>query len=135
VKPEEGASLARALGSSNLVLMNRHGATAVAGDIQALVFRAIYSCRNAEYLTQAKLIGIPSPLNPREAERAAEYNLAAGPVSRAWEYWSMRLAKAGGTPPRATKSTRSGARSGARSATARSKSPRGAKKTAKKGRR
>ena len=27
VKPEEGASLARALGRSNLVLMNRHGAT------------------------------------------------------------------------------------------------------------
>ncbi|MFL5059645.1 MAG: class II aldolase/adducin family protein [Xanthobacteraceae bacterium] len=135
IEPEEGASLAKALGPHWVVVMRRHGATVAGRTLQEVVFRTIYSCRNAEYLTQAKLIGIPSPLNPREAERAAEYNLAAGPVSRAWEYWSMRLAKAGGTPPRATKSTRSGARSGARSATARSKSPRGAKKTAKKGRR
>ena len=30
-KPEEGASLARALGQNNMVLMRRHGATVVGG--------------------------------------------------------------------------------------------------------
>src|SRR5262245_58472962 len=62
VKPEEGASLARALGSNSLVLMNRHGATAVATNVQELVFRAIYSCRNAEFQYQAKVLGRVIPL-------------------------------------------------------------------------
>jgi ribulose-5-phosphate 4-epimerase/fuculose-1-phosphate aldolase len=135
IEPAEGASLAKALGPHWVVVMRRHGVTVAGRTLQEVVFRTIYSCRNAEYLTQAKLIGIPSPLNPRETERAADYNLAPGPVSRAWEYWSTRLAKAGGTPPRAAKAARSGARGAGRSAAARSKSPRGAKKTAKKGRR
>src|SRR5262245_52274364 len=100
VKPEEGASLARALGPYWVVVMRRHGATVAGRTLREVVFRTIYSCRNAEYLTQAKLLGIPSALNPREIERAEAYNLAEGPVSRAWEYWSMRLDKAGGTPPR-----------------------------------
>src|SRR5262249_49320700 len=67
VKPEEGASLARALGAHWVVLMRRHGATVAGRTLREVVFRTIYSCRNAEYLTQAKLLGIPSPLNPREA--------------------------------------------------------------------
>ena len=133
IEPEEGASLAKALGPHWVVVMRRHGVTVAGRTLHEVVFRTVYSCRNAEYLTQAKLIGIPSPLNPRETQRAADYNLAAGPVARAWEYWSMRLAKAGGTPPRPAKSARPAARS-ARAAARRSKSPRGAKKTAKKGR-
>ena len=52
--PEEGASLARALGKQPLVLMNRHGATVVGDSLRQLVFRTIYSCRNAEYQTRAK---------------------------------------------------------------------------------
>ena len=54
VKPEEGASLARALGSHQMVLMQsarrhrrRHQR---ASDC---VFRAVYSCRNAEYQVRA----------------------------------------------------------------------------------
>ena len=34
VKPEEGRSLARALGQHSAVLMNRHGATVVGGRIK-----------------------------------------------------------------------------------------------------
>ena len=39
-KPEEGASLARALGTHVMVLMRRHGATVVGASLRELVFRA-----------------------------------------------------------------------------------------------
>jgi ribulose-5-phosphate 4-epimerase/fuculose-1-phosphate aldolase len=95
VKPEEGASLARALGKSNLVLMNRHGATAVAGDVQALVFRAIYSCKNAEFQFQAQSLGPIAPLHRGEIERAGALNAMANVTTRTWEYWTMRLERSG----------------------------------------
>lgn len=95
VKPEEGASLARALGKSNLVLMNRHGATAVAGDIQALVFRTIYSCKNAEFQFQAQALGQITPLHRGEIERAGALNAMANVTTRTWEYWTMRLERSG----------------------------------------
>jgi ribulose-5-phosphate 4-epimerase/fuculose-1-phosphate aldolase len=137
IKPAEGASLAKALGPHWVVVMRRHGATVAGRNLREAVFRSVYSCRNAEYLTQAKAHGSPSPLNRTEAERAADYNLAPGPVGRAWEYWAMRLEKKGEAPPRAAKSAaRSAANKGARAAAARSKpSARGAKRAARKGRR
>jgi ribulose-5-phosphate 4-epimerase/fuculose-1-phosphate aldolase len=94
VKPEEGRSLAKALGSHSMVLMRRHGATVVARDLHELVFRAIYSARNAEFQLKAQSIGTIGPLSPGEVERASQLNLQPGPVGRAWEYWSVRLAKA-----------------------------------------
>src|SRR6516165_12121255 len=54
VKPEEGASLARALGGHAMVLMRHHGATVVGANLRQLVFRSIYACRNAEYQMAAK---------------------------------------------------------------------------------
>ncbi len=98
VKPAEGASLARALGKHAMVLMRRHGATVVGGSLRELVFRAIYSCDNARYLSEAKRLGNFSPLSPGEIEMAqAIYQLPAA-QSRAWEYWERRLAKRGGMP-------------------------------------
>jgi len=94
VKPEEGRSLARALGPHWVVLMRRHGATVAGRSLHELVFRTIYSVRNAEYLLRAKSLGEISALSPGEVERAAEFNLGAGPVERAWEYWDKRLEKA-----------------------------------------
>lgn len=95
VKPEEGASLARALGNSNLVLMNRHGATAAAGDVQGLVFRTIYSCRNAEFQFQAQALGKIMPLHQGEIEKASALNAMANVTTRTWEYWTMRLDRSG----------------------------------------
>jgi len=95
VKPEEGASLARALGKSNLVLMNRHGATAVAADVQGLVFRTIYSCRNAEFQYQAQALGAITPLHRGEIEKASALNAMANVTTRTWEYWTMRLVRSG----------------------------------------
>ena len=95
VKPEEGASLARTLGPHSLVLMNRHGATAVGGNVQELVFRAIYSCRNAEFQYQARMLGRVNPLWPGEVVEAGKINSLPTATGRTWEYWSMRLQKSG----------------------------------------
>jgi ribulose-5-phosphate 4-epimerase/fuculose-1-phosphate aldolase len=96
-KPEEGASLARALGPNWIVLMRRHGAAVAATSLQELTFRTIYTARNAAMQIQANTLGTVSPLNAAETALAGEYNLRPGPVARAWEYWSVRLDKAEGT--------------------------------------
>jgi HCOMODA/2-hydroxy-3-carboxy-muconic semialdehyde decarboxylase len=96
VKPEEGASLARALGKHSIVVMRRHGATVVGGELRELVFRAIYSAKNAEHQLAAQMLGHVSPLTDGEAEMAAGLNLAPGPLARAYEYWVTRLAKSEG---------------------------------------
>jgi ribulose-5-phosphate 4-epimerase/fuculose-1-phosphate aldolase len=103
VKPEEGASLARALGQAPLVLMKGHGATVVGASIQELVFRAIYSCRNAEYQFAAQLLGKVVPLRPGEVEKSSQIYAMPTANFRTWEYWSVRLEKSGGGLPRSGK--------------------------------
>jgi len=93
VKPEEGASLARALGKHSVVVMRRHGATVVGGELRELVFRTLYSAKNAEHQLAAAALGNVSPLTAGEAEMASGLNLAPGPVARAYEYWLRRLAE------------------------------------------
>lgn len=100
VKREEGASLARALGKHTMVLMRNHGATVVAPDPRQLVFRCIYSCRNAEYQTEAKRIGTVGTLTPGEIDKASMLNFQPNVVARTWEYWTVRLGKAGELPSR-----------------------------------
>jgi HCOMODA/2-hydroxy-3-carboxy-muconic semialdehyde decarboxylase len=106
-KPEEGASLARALGKNWIVLMRRHGATVAGRTLEELTFRTIYIARNAAVQIQAHGLGHVSPLNAEEIRLAGDYNLQPGPVARAWEYWSVRLDKAEGRAR--TAPTRSGA--------------------------
>jgi HCOMODA/2-hydroxy-3-carboxy-muconic semialdehyde decarboxylase len=96
-KPEEGASLARALGANWIVLMRRHGATVADRSLEEQVFRTIYIARNAALQIQAHSLGDMSPLNMEETEMAGRFNLEPGPVMRAWEYWSVRLDKVEGT--------------------------------------
>ena len=93
VKPEEGASLARALGKHAVVVMRPHGATVVGGELRELVFRTLYSAKNAEHQLAAHVLGHVSPLTPGEAEMAGQLNLAPGPLARAYEYWVRRLAE------------------------------------------
>jgi ribulose-5-phosphate 4-epimerase/fuculose-1-phosphate aldolase len=100
VKPEEGASLARALGSNSLVLMRRHGATVVGASLRELVFRSIYSCLNAVYLSEGRKLGTVGALTPGEIEMAGAINKIPSVPLRTWEYWATRLAKRGGMPPR-----------------------------------
>jgi HCOMODA/2-hydroxy-3-carboxy-muconic semialdehyde decarboxylase len=98
-KPEEGASLARALGKHSVVLMRHHGATVVGTGLRDLVFRTIYSARNAEYQFAARMLGDASPLTPGEAEMAGKLDLAPGPLTRAYDYWARRLAEREGDAP------------------------------------
>src|ERR1043165_6083130 len=93
VKPEEGASLARALGDASIVVMRRHGATVVGGSLRELVFRTIYSAKNAEHQLAAHMLGNVSPLTAGETRMAFEIHRAPGPLARAYEYWVRRLAE------------------------------------------
>ena len=93
VKEEEGASLARALGDHSVVVMRRHGATVVGGSLRELVFRTIYSAKNAEHQLAAHMLGNVSPLTAGETQMAFEIHRAPGPLARAYEYWVRRLAE------------------------------------------
>jgi len=97
-KPEEGQSLARALGKHSVVLMRRHGATVVGGGLKELVSRSIFLCQNAEYLMHAYRLGTPTPLRPGEVKLAGGVNVMPTVVSRTWEYWVHRLEAAGDWP-------------------------------------
>jgi ribulose-5-phosphate 4-epimerase/fuculose-1-phosphate aldolase len=95
-----GASLARTLGPHAMVLMRRHGATVVGKSLQEVVFRSIFSHRNAELLLRARAVGPVTPLSKGEAAMACDYSLRERPMGRAWEYWITRLTKAGELPER-----------------------------------
>jgi ribulose-5-phosphate 4-epimerase/fuculose-1-phosphate aldolase len=94
VKPEEGRSLAKALGKNWTVLMRRHGATVAGTDVPQLIFRTIYTCKNAELQSQAHAHGHVGALTAAETEKAAAYNLRPGPLERAWTFWNRRLDEA-----------------------------------------
>jgi len=116
VKPEEGRSLARALGGHSAVLMNRHGATVVGGSLKELVSRSIFMCQNAEFqLRTLASLGAPAPLHPGETRLAGSISLMPNVLSRTWEYWCTRLAAAGAMPPQggAKKASPQGARKAA----------------------
>jgi ribulose-5-phosphate 4-epimerase/fuculose-1-phosphate aldolase len=122
LKPEEGRSLAKALGPHWLVLMRRHGATVAGRNLIELVFRTIYTYRNAELQLMCKTQGHAlSPLTPGELKLARERNLEPRPQARAWEYWSTRLKKAGEYPPAVAKSRRKAASRPARRQTRRTR--------------
>jgi len=104
VKPEEGRSLARALGSHWMVLMRRHGATIVGTSLRELVFRTIYSHANAEIQLRSMMLGRIGPLSRGEIEQGGPYQVQPRPMARAWEYWTTRLAKHGELPPAARRS-------------------------------
>jgi ribulose-5-phosphate 4-epimerase/fuculose-1-phosphate aldolase len=105
VKPEEGRSLARALGTHSAVLMNRHGATVVAGGLKELVSRSIFMCQNAEYQLRAQMLSASAPLHRGEIKLAGALSLMPTVVTRTWEYWSARVAAHDGAPPRRRRGT------------------------------
>jgi HCOMODA/2-hydroxy-3-carboxy-muconic semialdehyde decarboxylase len=101
VKPEEGESLARRLGQHAAVLLNNHGATVVGRDMRELVSRTIFMQQNAEFQLKAQLLGKVTTLTPGEIKLAGVINAMPNVTNRTWEYWTLRLSKAGGMPPRA----------------------------------
>jgi HCOMODA/2-hydroxy-3-carboxy-muconic semialdehyde decarboxylase len=120
VKPEEGASLARAMGKHNLVLMRRHGVTVAGASVLDVTFRTYYSSRNAEYQISAAAAGTMGPLSQGEVREAGGISGKTTGHARAWEYWCARLDRAGLTPPKG------------KAATARKAAPKKAVKTSKR---
>jgi len=109
VKPEEGASLARAMGKHNLVLMRRHGVTAAGASIRDVTFRTYYSARNAEYQIRAAAAGTMGPLSQGEVREAGSISAKTTGQSRAWEYWCVRLERAGLMPAKGKSAPRKAA--------------------------
>jgi len=112
VTPEQGASLARALGGHRMVLMRRHGVTVVGDDVRDCAYRAVQTCRNAESLVRALSIGPVSVLSPGETRLADDITGSTTGVTRSWNSWVLGVARleavlpanAASAPRRATKS-------------------------------
>jgi HCOMODA/2-hydroxy-3-carboxy-muconic semialdehyde decarboxylase len=95
VKPEEGASLARALGPHWTVLMRRHGATVAGTSLRELTFRTVFCSDNCRLLSQAMAMGHVDSLSPGEAKLTSAHQLRPPSINRAWDYWVRQVEKAG----------------------------------------
>jgi ribulose-5-phosphate 4-epimerase/fuculose-1-phosphate aldolase len=104
-KPEEGASLARALGPSWMVLMRRHGATVAGTSLRELTFRTVYGCENAALQSAAMAHGHVDSLSPGEMALSAAHSVRPPSTNRAWNYWVRHVEKAGLMPVAKTKNS------------------------------
>jgi ribulose-5-phosphate 4-epimerase/fuculose-1-phosphate aldolase len=87
--PDQGASLANALGRGRVVLMRGHGGAVAAKTLREVVFTSVYLQKNAELVTTARSFGEHVHyLSNAEIERAS--TLLSKPLSqdRAWNAWS-----------------------------------------------
>ena len=88
----------------------------VGRDLRELVSRAIFMCQNAEYQLKAQLLGKVVTLTPGETRLASTLNALPNVTNRTWEYWTLRLDKAGGLPPQPGSARKAKARPRAASA-------------------
>jgi len=84
VTEPQAASLARCLDAHAIVLMKRHGATVVGRNVRELVFRSIYSARDAELQLRARYTET-STCSPRRKSTCRQVSEAT--LTRAWDYW------------------------------------------------
>ncbi len=110
VKPEEGASLARALGQNWMVLMRRHGATVAGTSLRELTFRTVFGCENAALQSQAMAHGHVDHLSPGEIALSSAHSLRPPSLGRAWDYWVRQVEKAGLMPAKAVAKAKSAKR-------------------------
>jgi hypothetical protein len=57
-------------------------------------------CQNAEYQLKAHLLGKVTTLTAGETRMASTLNALPNVTNRTWEYWTLRLDKAAGLPPK-----------------------------------
>ena len=114
VKPEEGASLARALGPHWTVLMRRHGASVAGTNLRELTFRTVFTCDNARLQSQAMAHGRVDALSAGEARLTSSHQLRPPSTNRAWDYWVRQIEKVGLMPARAAADSASGSRARAK---------------------
>jgi HCOMODA/2-hydroxy-3-carboxy-muconic semialdehyde decarboxylase len=84
-----GASLAEQLGKESVVLMRGHGVTVVGRSVRQAVFRAVYTEKSAQILSDALRLGDVEYLTLDEAAAAAETNDKQ--IDRPWELWKRAV--------------------------------------------
>jgi ribulose-5-phosphate 4-epimerase/fuculose-1-phosphate aldolase len=89
--PQQGDSLAKALGDRPVILMRGHGSAVAGATLRQTVFRSVYMQLNAELLTIARGFGDVRYLSDGEVAAASE--LLCEPLSqdRAWNEWAARV--------------------------------------------
>jgi ribulose-5-phosphate 4-epimerase/fuculose-1-phosphate aldolase len=132
VKPEEGASLARALGPHWTVLMRRHGASVAGTNLRELTFRTVFTCDNARLQSQAMAHGRVDALSPGEAKLTAAHQSRPPSTNRAWDYWVRQIEKAGLMPARAAPRSASSSRAPTKTGAKRAPSKKSARKSTAK---
>ena len=135
VKPEEGASLARALGPHWTVLMRRHGATVAGTSLRELTFRTVFTCDNARLQSQAMAHGRVDALSAGEAKLTSSHQLRPPSTNRAWDYWLRQIEKAGLMPARVAAKGASSSRAHGKTGAKRAATKSARKSTAKSKRR
>ncbi|HXF53695.1 MAG TPA: class II aldolase/adducin family protein [Hyphomicrobiaceae bacterium] len=94
--PEQGASLARALGPHWVVILRRHGAVVAGRSIPEVVYRAIQLQDNARAQLQAAMLGSAPSLPPGEIAKAGAIADRPRTIRRGWDYWVARAAQSAG---------------------------------------
>jgi HCOMODA/2-hydroxy-3-carboxy-muconic semialdehyde decarboxylase len=89
--PEQGRSLARALGSHGVALMRGHGSVVAGHSIQEVVFAAVYMELNARLQMQAASLGPVRYLSEGEVRLARTMLLGPLATERAWTFWRRRI--------------------------------------------
>lgn len=93
---DQGADLARRLGSNAVVLMRGHGFAAVSATLYEAVSISVYLPKNARILTTAKLLGgRVRTISQAEIDATGPAQPEHPAFQRGWEYWCKR---AGVTP-------------------------------------
>lgn len=83
---EQADSLAASLGRDSIILMRGHGATVVGRSLEDVAFKSVFSCRDADALRSALVLGSPMVLSEQEIALAGQ---PAGPaLERAWKHWT-----------------------------------------------
>lgn len=85
----QGRSLAKALGDDPLVLMRGHGATVVGTGLKEVVFRSVYSCREAANQQAAAHFGELLALSAGEIDKAR--TIRSPILDRCWSHWLAAL--------------------------------------------
>lgn len=90
--PDQGRSMARALGQERCVLLRGHGATCAGASLREAVFVSVYLKENADLILRTLPLGEPDYLTPGEIDQARAMLLSELTMTRAWDY---RVARAG----------------------------------------
>lgn len=85
----QAASLARGLGNSPLVLMRGHGATVVGTGLKDLVFKCVYSCREADAQRAASAWGSVKGLASGEILKTGQPRPSI--AERCWQHWTATI--------------------------------------------